>query len=131
MTNRTMFLLLALGCLLVTVVFAFVIFSTPRADRLLPSRALAALLLLGGAGTIYFLVSAFARTKYESWGSTAIWTTFSCPHCQAQLDYSLLPTFQDEFSCRHCGGRVSRRTSGLFINLPGSPRSAARPGGTV
>jgi hypothetical protein len=113
MTNRTFFLLLALaswaaGALLLLAVHS----GLGRGDRG-NARLIAALLLLSAVGGIYCLVAAFSKRRHRFGYNYDEYTTFSCPTCQAKLDYSVFPAFRDEMPCPHCGQALSRAREGM------------------
>jgi hypothetical protein len=108
MTNRTLFLLLALACAAACVLLVTFGFSgAGRGDRG-GARLLAALILLAGVGAIYFFITAFSKTRHRFGYKHDEYTTFSCPTCKAELNYSLFPAFQDETACPKCGQRLTR-----------------------
>lgn len=112
MTNRTLNLLLALGCLILGIVLVLVGDSgVARGDRS-TARILAAFILLSVVGVIYFLVGAFSKDRYRAISTTdpdhSESTKFFCPHCQKRLSYSKMPAFGTRFPCPHCGEDVTR-----------------------
>jgi predicted RNA-binding Zn-ribbon protein involved in translation (DUF1610 family) len=123
MTNRTLFLLLALGCWAVCgALLAFASLGAVQGDRG-NARLLAALLMLSGVGGLYFLIAAFSKRRHRFGYNYHEYTTFSCPTCQEKLDYSQFPAFTDEMPCPKCGQALTRRkkSAGLQFRFVRSP----------
>jgi hypothetical protein len=112
MTNRTLFLLLALGSWALCGLVVLLTFSLgPGGDRGM-SRLLAALILLFAVWGIYFFIAAFSKRRHRFGHNYDEHTTFSCPACKAELNYSQFPAFQNEMPCPKCGQRL-RRDGGM------------------
>ena len=143
MTNRTLFLLLGLGSWALCGLVAMLTFSAgPVGDRG-TSRLLAALILLFAVGGIYFFIAAFSKTRHRFGHQYDEYTTFSCPSCKVELNYSQFPAFQNEMPCPKCGehlkrdgGKVSGSLKLTFLRSPEvdyelSTGNSAPPSGPV
>lgn len=117
MTKRTLFILLALGCWTISgVLLAYGLSGAMLGDER-GSRWLTLFVFAAFFGGIYFIFSAFSKSRHKFGYDHDVITTFSCPNCKAELNYSLFPAFSNEMPCPKCGQMVTsqeQRTGASF-----------------
>jgi hypothetical protein len=64
--------------------------------------------MLSGVGGLYFFIAAFGKTRHRFGYNYDEYTSFSCPTCKAELNYSLFPAFKDDLRCPKCGQPLTR-----------------------